>query len=275
MIIKPQLFFGLIIYLFFTSFLVEAMGFEGKVAIVTGSSSGIGREIAREASRRGMKLALVDINPKGSYALSRKLKTEIVVIKADLAKAEDRIRVLKEARDRFGRIDALFNNAGYGYMASIEEFDLNGAKRQFDVNYWAYVELANGVYPEMKKRGEGLIVNVASLMGMIDGFDRTAMYSASKHAVVGWGRTVAPEFKDAGIVFKIVCPTGVKTNFLKHLKGKGGKAVRERIGDAHDDFDDPVLIAKDVFEGLTSKRLFLFPGSASDIMPEGLEAFFE
>jgi short-subunit dehydrogenase len=257
----------------------EAGPFLDKVAIVTGSSSGIGRELAREAHRRGMKVALVDVRPEGSRELARGLAKEpgreTMVIVADLAKPEDRARVFKEARERFGRIDALFNNAGYGYMASIEEFDLAAAKRQFDVNYWAYVDLANRAYGEMKGRKAGWVINVASLMGMIDGFERTAMYSASKHALVGWGRTVAPEFKRAGIEFKVVCPTGVKTKFLDNLQGRGAKSVRERVGDARDDFDDPAAIAREVFDALGSEKLFLFPGSAPDVMPEGLAAFFE
>ena len=246
----------------------------GKTAIVTGASSGIGRELAREASRRGMKLALVDIRPEGSRALAKELGGETIVIEADLAKPEDRERVVAETQARFKTIDALFNNAGYGYMATVEEFELDAAKRQFEVNFWAYVDLARRVYPEMAKRKSGTIVSVASLMGLIDGFERTAMYSASKHALVGWGRTVAPEFRRAGINFKVVCPTGVKTQFFEHLEGKGAKSVRDRIGDASEDFDDPARIAGDVFSSLDADGVFVFPGSAPEVMPEGLAALY-
>lgn len=263
------------------TFLVFSVGngalaapFSGKTAIVTGSSSGIGRALAREASRRGMKIALVDVRPEGSRELAKELGKDALVIEADLAKPEDRERAVVETIRRFGAVDALFNNAGYGYMASLEEFDPAAARRQFEVNFWAAVDLANRVYPAMAKRKSGMVVSVASLLGMMDGFDRMAMYAASKHALVGWARTVAPEFRRAGIAFKIVCPTGVKTKFLEHMEGKGAAAVRERVGDAADDFDDPERIARDVFDGLAREGVFLFPGSAPDAMPEGLAAFY-
>jgi len=247
--------------------------YKGRIAVITGSSSGIGRALAVEAAQRGMKLVLADIDLAGSLDLARTIRKnggEALALRIDVSRAKDRKRLIKRTVEEFGGIDILFNNAGYGYMASQEHIDLQAAKRQFEVNFFAYVDLTQRVIPYMKKAKTGMIVNIASIMGLVPGFPYTSMYAASKHAVVGWGRTIAEELKGDGIHVKVVCPSGVKTNFKHHMKGYDKKPVKEWINTAEPSFDDPQTVAADIFSQLSRKSVIILPGKAKQNLPETL-----
>lgn len=112
--------------------------YQGKVALITGTSSGLGLELAKLAADKDMKLVLVDIDLPPSQALAETINKEggqAIAVKADLAEHAERVKAVEAAKQEFGRIDYLFNNAGYTYLARLEQMDLEQAHHLFEVNY--------------------------------------------------------------------------------------------------------------------------------------------
>lgn len=234
--------------------------YKGKVAVITGSSHGLGYELAKIAADKGMKLVLADIRPEGSKALADAIKKkggEVEVVEVDLAIADQRPKVIDAAMKKYGRIDYLFNNAGYNYIATLEQIELAEAHRLFEVNYWAYLDLAQRAIAIMKKQGGGTIVNTASIMGHMPGSPSNSQYSATKHAVVALFQAVEQEVKPYGIRIKIVSPGGMRTNIAKFSVGPGAEGRRDRA----DNWEHPEVAARDVFEQIPGNDLVIYPGA--------------
>jgi len=236
--------------------------YQGKVAVITGTSSGLGKELAKQAADRGMKLVLVDINLAPSVKLAQRIESnggEAEAVKVDLAQAAQRGNAIEAALRRFGRIDYLFNNAGYSYLAQHEQMDLEQAHHLFEVNYWAYADLARRVIPIMKEQGGGTILNVASILGHVPaGPDRgLSQYSASKHAVVGLTKTVARELEPHGIAMHVASMGGMATNIARNSVGPLADGARDRA----DDWQDPAIVAEEIFDRLPDlDQVAFFPG---------------
>lgn len=242
------------------AYAAHADDYQGKVAIITGSSHGLGLEFAKIAADKKMKLVLADIRPEGSKALADSIKKnggEAIVVEVDLSVAEQRPRVIDAAMKQFGRIDYLFNNAGYNYIATLEQIDLQEAHRLFEVNYWAYLDLAQRAIAVMKKQNSGTIVNTASIMGHMPGSPSNSQYSATKHAVVALFQAVEQEVKPYGIRIKIVSPGGMRTNIAKFSVGPGAEGRRNRA----DDWEHPETAAREVFEQIPSNELVIYAGT--------------
>lgn len=233
----------------------------GKVAIITGSSSGLGYELALIAAEKDMKLVLVDIDPEPSRALAALVLAEggeAITVEVDLADPNQRPLAVEAALETFGSIDILFNNAGYLYSATLEQMDLEAARHQFEVNYWAYVDLAQRVLPTMKAAGGGTIVNVASAIihrPASAGFDH---YAATKQAIRGSFEAAADELAPYGIDVFIASPGGLATNILRHSVGPLAEASDR---DAADSWEHPSVAARDIFEALDEDVLHLHPGA--------------
>ena len=246
----------------------ETDPYRGKVAVVTGSSSGLGYELAKVAASKGMKLVLADIRPAGSQELAASITKnggEAVVVEVDLAIAEQRPKVIDAAMKKYGRIDYLFNNAGYNYIATLEQLDLKEAHRLFEVNYWAYLDLSKRAIEIMKKQGGGTIVNTASIMGHMPGSPSNSQYSATKHAVVALFQAVQQEVKADNIRIKIVSPGGMRTNIAKYSVGPGAEGRRNRA----DNWEPPENIAREVFEKMSSDELVIYAGSMAKMQMRG------
>jgi short-subunit dehydrogenase len=232
--------------------------FTDKVAVITGTSYGLGRELALLAAKNDMKLVLVDMRIEPSHQLAEQIRSqggEAVVVEADLAKPEQRPRVIDEAMEAYGRIDYLFNNAGYSYLATLEQMDMEQAKHLFEVNYWAYADLAQRVIPIMRKQGGGTILNVSSILGMRAAPPRMAHYSASKHAIHGLFQAAAEGLKEDNIKVYIAAPGGMRTHISKHSVGP---EVGE--GDRAADWEDPAVPARDIFEMIQQDEVVFNPG---------------
>lgn len=233
--------------------------YQGKVAVITGSSSGLGRELARIAAERGMKLVLADIDLPPSEAFAAEVEAdggEAVAVEVDLAEPAQRRRVVDAAMERFGRVDYLFNNAGYSYLATLEQMDLEQAHHLFEVNYWAYADLAARVIPIMKEQGSGHILNVASILGHVPGSPGLGHYAATKHALVGLFQVAARELEPHGIRVQIASPGGMRTEIARNAVGPLADANR---GGA-DDWEDPAIPARDIFEKMQTGEVVFHPG---------------
>jgi NAD(P)-dependent dehydrogenase (short-subunit alcohol dehydrogenase family) len=237
---------------------VEAV--TGKVAVITGTSSGLGYALAELAAGHGMRLVLADIDLPPSAELAARIEAaggEAVAVEVDLADADQRPRVIEAAVERFGTVDFLFNNAGYAYGATLEEHDLGAAHRLFEVNYWAYVDLANRVVPIMREQGGGTIVNTVSILGHQPGPSGWGVYAATKHALVGMFQTAASELASAGIRIRLASPGGMNTNIMYNAVGPQA----ERWRNAADDWEPPSVVARDIFVMMLGDEVVFFPGS--------------
>jgi NAD(P)-dependent dehydrogenase (short-subunit alcohol dehydrogenase family) len=233
--------------------------YKGKVAVITGSSSGLGWALAEIAADKGMKLVLADINlpPSETFAAQvREAGGEAVAVQVDLADPAQRPRVIDTAVEAFGTIDYLFNNAGYSYLATLEQMDLGDAHHLFEVNYWAYVDLAQRAIPIMKAQGSGSILNVSSILGHRPGSPGLGHYAASKHALVGLFQVAARELAPHGIKVHIASPGGMRTNISRHSTGPLADPSVDRAAD----WEDPSIAANDIFEKIQEDEVVFFPG---------------
>lgn len=233
--------------------------FEGKVAVITGSSYGLGRELALLGAAEGMKLVLVDRRPAPSQELAEQIRSqggEAVVIEVDLADAQQRPKVIEGAMEAFGSIDYLFNNAGYSYLATLEQMDMEQAKDMFEVNYWAYADLAQRVIPIMRKQGGGTILNVSSILGMSAAPPGLGHYAGNKHALHGLFQSAAQELKADNIKVFIAAPAGMRTMISQHSVGPLANPENDRAAD----WEDPAIAARDIFDNIQGDKVIFNPG---------------
>ncbi|MET0984075.1 MAG: SDR family NAD(P)-dependent oxidoreductase [Steroidobacteraceae bacterium] len=234
--------------------------YSGKVAVITGSSSGLGQELARIAAEKQMKLVLADIDLPPSRVFADSVKArggEAIAIQVDLSRPEQRATVIDTAVKHFGRIDYLFNNAGYAYLATLEQMHLADAHRLFEVNYWAYVDLAQRVIPLMKQHRGGTIVNVASVLGHTSASAGLGHYAATKHALVGIFEAAADELKAAGIKVFIASPGGMRTNIMKNAVGPLSDSWRNQGAS----WESPAVPAQDIFKMIQGDKVVFYPGN--------------
>ena len=232
---------------------------DGPVAIITGSSYGLGHELAQLAAERGMRLVLVDMRPAPSLALAEHIRASggaAVFVEADLADAARRPQIVSTALGEFGRIDYLFNNAGYAYLATLEQMDLEAAHRLFEVNYWAYVDLAQRVIEPMRRAGGGTIVNIASILGVRPSPPGYGHYGATKHALLGLFQTAAQELAADDIRVIVAAPGGMRTRIGKHAQGPLADPDSSRV----DSWEDPAIVARDIFAALGGDEVVIYPG---------------
>jgi NAD(P)-dependent dehydrogenase (short-subunit alcohol dehydrogenase family) len=237
----------------------DADPYNGKVAVITGSSSGLGKALAELAASRDMKLVLADINLPPSAAFAKEVEAAggaAVAVEVDLAVPEQRGRVVDAAMERFGRIDYLFNNAGYSYLATLEQMDSEMAHHLFEVNYWAYADLAQQAIPIMKEQGAGTILNVSSILGHRPGSPGLGHYAATKHALVGLFQVAARELEPHGIRIRIASPAGMATNIARSSVGPLADGSRDRA----DDWEDPAIAAADIFRMIQEDEVVFYPG---------------
>lgn len=158
--------------------------------------------------------------------------------------------------ERFGAIDYLFNNAGYSYLARLDQMDLDMAHHLFEVNYWAYVDLADRVVPIMKEQGGGTIFNTASILGVRPGPPGLGHYAATKHALVGMFRVAAKELEPHGIRVFVGAPAGLRSNISVNSTGPLADPDTDRAAD----WEDPAIPARDIFRGIQGDDVVFHPG---------------
>ena len=196
----------------------EDMRLDGKVAIITGAASGIGRASAELFSREGARVVIVDIN-KEAGEQARDMITgeggEALFIQADVSRARDCESMVKETVNRFGRLDILFNNAGvessYSFMAdqSMEEWD-----RLIAVNFKGTLYGTRFGVEQMLNNGGGVIINTSSVAGL-SGFFFQSVYGATKAAIINITLNTALEYGPMNIRANCICPGAIDTPILR------------------------------------------------------------
>jgi short-subunit dehydrogenase len=230
---------------------------DGKVVVITGASSGIGAALAQAFSSRGAKVTLAARRLNRLEQVARGCTGEVLIVAADLVKERDRNAVLERTIDRWGRIDVLVNNAGigiYGHFMTTTEEDW---RKIFEINLFATVFLTQTVLPIMRAQGEGLVINVASIGGLIAHSERVAPYVASKHAIIGFSRGLVRDLNGTGVRVLAVCPHLTATELFAASLGAEEMAP---VIEKHRNFmDTPEEVARGVLKQLDSNRLVVFP----------------
>jgi 3-oxoacyl-[acyl-carrier protein] reductase len=202
--------------------------------LVTGGSQGIGAAVVALARKAGHQVVFTGRNQSLIERVAE--RTGAYGIHADVAISDDNARTVDVCTTRMGGVDVLINNAAYGYRAEIGAIDLAQMKAMFDTNVFGLVDITNRLVPQMKARGAGDIVNIASTSGM-KGAATATPYAASKWAVRGISQCWQAELRPHGIRVISLCPSEVQTNF-------GGRTGRNNPNKLYaDDIADTIMAA--------------------------------
>jgi NAD(P)-dependent dehydrogenase (short-subunit alcohol dehydrogenase family) len=197
----------------------------GKVALVTGGTSGIGKTTAIEFARAGAKVVVSGRREKEGadvVAEIEKLGGTAAFIRADVSRDADVKAMIAFTVATYGRLDIAFNNAGVEWMGPLEQATEAEYRRIFDVNVWGVLNSMRHEIPVMLKTGGGAIVNTSSVAGHI-GMAQVSVYIASKHAVEGLTKAVAMEFAKQNIRINSVAPGPIATDMVDRFAGKEGE----------------------------------------------------
>lgn len=236
------------------------MRLDGKVAVVTGASMGIGEAIAKLFVDEGARVVLSSRDEaRIDEARQRIGHTDRTLgIFCDVRNREDLDRLLSLTLHNFGHIDIWVNNAGYGLADSVAQMDLNACRAMFDTNLFGAISGMQVVTPVFVQHGSGTIINISSVAGHIPVPFKGA-YSATKFALNAIGKAARLELDGTGVNVLTVCPGFIQTNFAKNtVRG----SVRKRLGDAaQQGRPTPDVVAHATLDGyLKGKREVVVPG---------------
>lgn len=229
---------------------------EGSRALVTGASSGIGRELALELARCGARLVIVARREERLRQLAGRITSaggEVKVVVGDVTEADIRSRVIDAVTSAFGGLDILVNNAGVGAVGLFEDGSPERVRRVMEVNFFALVEMVRLALPLLKEGAAGIIVNVSSILGH-RGVPYSSEYSASKFAVQGFSESIRAELAGRGIDVLVVSPGTTETEFFQSLI--------ERTGDPNWPEHKPVSaahVARQIVRAIRSGRHEIVP----------------
>ena len=182
------------------------------VWLITGCSKGFGKELAKLVLARGWRAVVTARKVEEVKELVAGHENRALAVTLDVTKPEEIKAAVKQAEEKFGQIDVLVNNAGYGYLAAIEEGEDDAVRAMFETNFFGLVDLTKEVLPGMRARKSGHIVNFSSIGGLVS-FGATGYYHATKYAVEGMSESLAIEVKPLGIKVIVVEPGPFRTEW--------------------------------------------------------------
>ena len=218
----------------------RAGGWAGKAVVVTGASAGIGAAAAARFSAAGASTVLLARGAERLEAARRGLgeaaerEGRTMSVRCDVSDARAAGDACRAALERFGKVDVLVNNAGFAVYGRVADLSVSEIGSQMGTNYMGMVHCTKALLPSMLERGEGHIVNVASLAASA-GLPGLAAYCASKHAMLGFSEGLKHELRGTGVGVTVVSPIMVRTGFFDHPSfratpwGRAGKGRRPRL----------------------------------------------
>ena len=229
---------------------------KNKTTLVTGVSSGIGREIAQLLAERGARVFGSVRNPKAASPIRG-----VDLVGMDVTDDTSVNAAVQTIVQKAGPVQLLVNNAGYSLMGALEETSVDEARQQFETNLFGVLRVTNAILPAMRQQGFGRIVNISSVLGFLPA-PYMGVYAASKHAVEGYTETLDHEIRRFGVRALLVEPAYTKTNIRGN--SKFAKAALEVYADERkrltglvqqniEHGDDPRLVAEAVSQALTAK----------------------
>jgi NAD(P)-dependent dehydrogenase (short-subunit alcohol dehydrogenase family) len=246
-----------------------------KVWFITGCSTGFGRNLAMEALQQGNQVAVTSRDPDDVNDILEQFPDSAVAIKLDVTNPEQVASAVKQAQEKFGRIDVLVNNAGIGYFGAIEESEEPEYRRMFEINFFGLAAVTNAVLPIMRAQRSGHIVNISSIGGMV-AFPGVGFYNATKFAVTGYSEALAKETAQLGIKVTVVAPSGFRTDWAGRSANNTKIVIDDYAATAHANQNnirgysgnqpgDPVRAAKAIIKAVESDepplRLLLGAGA--------------
>ena len=230
------------------------MKLEGKVVIVTGGASGIGRALCRRFAQEGARGTVVaDLDADGATAVADEITATgapAVAVSTDVGVEADVMALVDKATDTYGPIDLFCANAGIAIGGSVDAPDEEW-QRIWDINVMAHVYSARAVLPGMLDRGEGYLLHTASAAGLLTNLG-AAPYAVTKHAAVALAEWLAITYGDAGIKVSCLCPQGVRTNMLLGAGPEGDALLAAGAIEPED-------VADAVVAGLAAERFLILP----------------
>ncbi|CAN5189528.1 SDR family NAD(P)-dependent oxidoreductase [soil metagenome] len=184
-----------------------------RVWFVTGSSRGFGRELVKAALEAGDAVAATARRPEQLADLVSDYGDRILPVVLDVTDAQAAVAAIAAARERFGRIDIIVNNAGYANVAPIETGDDADFRAQFETNFWGVYNVSKAAIPVLREQHGGLIIQFSSMGGRVGGSAGIASYQAAKFAIDGFSRVLQTETAPFGIAVLVVEPSGFATDW--------------------------------------------------------------
>ncbi|TWE08552.1 3-oxoacyl-[acyl-carrier-protein] reductase [Neobacillus bataviensis] len=204
----------------------------GKVAIVTGGSRGIGAAISMELARQGVKVVL---NFVSREELAEKMVADIneiggeaYAVRADVSNIDDAAHLVQEAFDHFGRVDILVNNAGITRDSTFKKLSSEDWRRVIDVNLNSVYNTTSAALPYLLESDAGRIINISSIIGQAGGFGQTN-YAAAKAGLIGYTKSLALELAKTNVTVNAICPGFIGTEMVQAIPEKVLAGIVEKV----------------------------------------------
>jgi len=229
---------------------------KNKTTLVTGVSSGIGREIAQLLAERGARVFGTVRNPQSAKPIHG-----VELVRMDVTDDASVSAAVQSIEQKAGPVELLINNAGYSFMGALEETSIEEARQQFETNLFGVLRVTNAILPGMRQQGYGRIVNISSVLGFLPA-PYMGIYAASKHAVEGYTETLDHEIRRFGVRALLVEPAYTRTELSGNTKFSRITLdtyadEKKRLTDATQQNiergDDPHMVAEAVWNALTAK----------------------
>ncbi len=206
------------------------MSFRGRVSVITGAASGIGRALALELADRGSDLALCDVDEEGLAETVRRVEAKGRRVSSQKVDVADRQAVYAFAEaciEAHGKVDAIVNNAGVSVTSTVADLTYDDFEWIVGINFWGVVYGTKAFLPHLMSRRDGWIVNVSSVFGLAS-FPSQSAYNATKFAVRGFTESLRQELEGTGVTACCVHPGGIRTNIVRKSRLR---SVHDRVVD--------------------------------------------